>query len=136
MKLFNLLFTCVFFVSFFACKKYEEGPHLSFRTARHRLVNNWEVSQLLVNNNDSTSTVPAGYVEAYTKEHIVDYYMDNGGGGSSTWKFKKEYTQIERGGIAGIPTVTLTILKLQENHFWYTYTDDQGNKYEYRMKTH
>ena len=134
MKLFNLMLIGIFLISFFACKKYEEGPHLSFRTARHRLVHNWEVAQLLVNNIDSTSTVPAGYVEAYTKDHTVDYYSDNGGG-SSTWRFRKDYTEIDRGGIIGIPSATLTILKLEENYFWFSYTY-HGDKYEYRMKTH
>jgi hypothetical protein len=86
--------------------------------------NNWEVAQLLVNDIDSTSKVPVGYIEAYTKEHIVDYYTDNGGG-SSTWRFRKDYSEVDRGSIAGIPFVTLRVTGksfLVYIHLWYTYT--------------
>ena len=33
-----------------SCKKYEDGPGITVRTAQHRVVNNWHVTNFVINN--------------------------------------------------------------------------------------
>jgi hypothetical protein len=52
----QLLFLLVLISSFFnSCKKYDDGPFLTFRTADSRIVGTWDVEYIYVDNVDSTS---------------------------------------------------------------------------------
>src|SRR4051812_28318718 len=50
-----------------SCKKYSEGPALSFRSKTERVANTWKIDNYKVNGSDYTSLV-AGYVETYSKD--------------------------------------------------------------------
>jgi hypothetical protein len=43
---------CILIVGFTACRKYEEGPNLSLRTAKARLAGNWGYESALINGVD------------------------------------------------------------------------------------
>lgn len=51
-------FLAVLFVSgvFTSCRKYEEGPNISFRTKEARVTNNWKVESALVNGVEEAQT--------------------------------------------------------------------------------
>ena len=61
-----ILFSCIFLDS---CKKYPEGPMLSFRTRTARVANTWKVGSCTINGTDFTSTYTnMNYSETYEKK--------------------------------------------------------------------
>ncbi len=51
---FLIIFTVIILIPFAACKKYEEGPRISLRSKKERLIGHWAVKTYLINNIDST----------------------------------------------------------------------------------
>ncbi|MEZ5047054.1 MAG: hypothetical protein R2831_08675 [Chitinophagaceae bacterium] len=47
-KLSSVIVILVAITSFVACRKYEEGPNISFRTKNARITNNWRIESALV----------------------------------------------------------------------------------------
>ncbi|MCS7029663.1 MAG: hypothetical protein NZ519_12955 [Bacteroidia bacterium] len=52
-----LLLVAVSAVTFTSCKKYEEGPAISLRSKKARVVGKWKVEKAMENGNDVTSIV-------------------------------------------------------------------------------
>jgi len=50
---------------FISCKKYEDGPYLSCRSAEKRLTGKWKVSELLYNQKDITVAYYAPQLDLY-----------------------------------------------------------------------
>lgn len=48
------ILTILFLLPFSGCKKYEEGPLLSFRSPENRIEGRWDIDKLLINEADST----------------------------------------------------------------------------------
>jgi hypothetical protein len=49
-SLFALIIVTV--LSFLSCRKYEDGPNVSFRTKKARITNNWRIESVLYNGDD------------------------------------------------------------------------------------
>ncbi len=49
-----IILTLIILIPFSACKKYEEGPHISLRSKKERLIGYWGIKTYLINNIDST----------------------------------------------------------------------------------
>jgi hypothetical protein len=107
-----------------ACKKYPDGPNISFTSATDRVTNNWKVEEALDNGKDVTAD--------YTK-----YELDNTKGGSSTltakykwwgteyeyvttgtWKFMSDEAKIAFDFSNDDADGIYTILKLEEDKMW------------------
>lgn len=113
-----------------SCKKYEDGPTLSLRSKKARLVNEWKVDRVYENAIDIT-TAYIQYMPDYTlniKENgeIVNSYNDQNGQvntWSATWAFNSDKSAIiiTTGGVA----VTYDITRLKNDELWLkkTYTD-------------
>ena len=116
--------------SFPGCKKYEEGPAISFRSRAERVSNTWKVEKLLVNGADNTPQYTA-FTETYTKAGSYEYDL-SGNKGSGKWEFAENDTQIKRSGVSGMSSYNLVILKLKESEFWYSYSDG-NDTWEFHM---
>lgn len=122
--------TCLALVS--SCKKYEDGPMVSFRTRTARLSNTWEVDNYTVNGNDLTSLY-TNCTETFSKGGAYSYscgLFD----GAGTWKFQSNDEKIQLTGNDDKSNRNLTILKLEEDAFWYS-TTDGGDVIEVHMLT-
>lgn len=118
--------------SFAACKKYEEGPAISFRSKTARVANTWEVESYTINGTDYTSTLAnINYMETYDKDGNYSY-TSSAGSGSGRWEFQSNEEQIKRSGVSSQPTETLVILRLKEKEFWYYYLDG-NDRHEFHL---
>ena len=114
------------------CKKYEDGPLVSFRTRTERLSNTWEVDNYTVNGNDLTSFYTS-CTETFSKGGAYSYscgLFD----GAGTWKFQSNDENIQLTGSDDKSNRNLKILKLEEDAFWYS-TTDGDDKIEVHMLT-
>jgi hypothetical protein len=114
------------FMGIQSCKKYEEGPLISFTSRTDRVANTWKVDNYKVNGDDYTSLV-AGYTETFTKSGDYSY---NWGiiSGTGSWAFKNNDAEIQLTGIENQASHTLVILKLEKKQFWYYYMDGNDKK--------
>jgi 5'(3')-deoxyribonucleotidase len=77
MNKFFLAMVAISIVSITACKKYPDGPLISFHTKTERVANNWKVAQALDNGSDVTSD--------YNKYELD---LSKNGGASLTAKYR------------------------------------------------
>lgn len=118
------IFWVKLFVFFFAlaavsCKKYEEGPVISLRSKKARVVNKWKIEKVTENGRDVTDDYKNNTIEF--KEDGKFIATESIGGGLSVsaegkWEFNSDKTKI---------IVTLDndkteaeILRLKENSLW------------------
>lgn len=140
----SALFLCIVLIiaSFMQCKKYPDGPAISFRSKAERVANTWKVSKYMEDNVDKTSdfnTYLNSYVLTTTKsgDYTISYkilgtlnYNESG-----TWKFsnnKKDITFTRTSPNAG-STYTWQILKLYEKEFWGRSVDSSGKVTEVHL---
>lgn len=115
-----------------SCQKYEDGPMISLTSRKNRVANTWKVDNYKINGTDYTSLV-TGYEETFSKDGAYAYdwgILD----GSGTWAFKNNEQDIQLSGSDDHASRKLTILKLEEDQFWYTYLDG-NDKYEMHLIT-
>ncbi len=55
MKRSNGTIIIILFLGLLSCKKYEDGPCISFRKAKNKIVAEWQVESFSINNVDNTS---------------------------------------------------------------------------------
>lgn len=115
---------------FQSCKKYEDGPLISFISRTERVSNTWKVDNYKVNGTDYTSLV-TGFKETFTSDgkYFYDWGMISGTG---TWAFQNKDEEIKITGTNNQKDRVLFITKLEEESFWYFYTDDD-DKNEFHM---
>jgi len=116
--------------TFQSCKKYPDGPLISFRSRTERVSNTWKVENYKVNGNDFTSLV-SSYTETFSKNGAYSYSWGilNGSG---IWSFQNHDNEIKLSGSDSQSSRTLFILKLEEKSFWYYYMDG-SDKHESHM---
>ena len=129
------IFACMLILgaSLIGCKKYEEGPALSFRSKTARVSNTWKVMSYTINSADNTPFLTSiNYTETYDKDGNYSYNstLDAGAG---KWEFQADKEQIKRSGVSGQPTETLYILRLKEKEFWYYFLDG-NDKHEIHLQ--
>ena len=113
-----------------SCKKYEDGPVISFQSRTERVANTWKVDNYKVNETDYTSLV-TDYSETFTKGGDYSYSWGIVSG-TGTWTFQNNDDEVQLTGISNQDTHTLVILKLEEKAFWYYYMDGNDKK-EFHM---
>ena len=141
-----------------SCKKYEEGPLLSFRTVNGRLEGTWEIEKYLVNGIDSTQLYKDScgcnfmFYHPGTSDLLLNYLnfrtdfntMGNSQSSYYTYTFNKNKTQINicfpdymnNLGPLGKDTniwdpIPFAITKLSTRHLWLSTTYD-NKLYEYK----
>ena len=127
-----ILLAAIIFPSIQSCKKYPNGPLISFRSRTERVSNTWKVDNYKLNGSDLTS-LASGYSETFSKD---GNYSFSWGilAGTGKWAFQNSDKEIRITGVSNKSSETLYILKLEENEFWYYYTDG-NDKNEFHMIT-
>jgi hypothetical protein len=144
-----VLFAAVIFTNQ-GCQNYEEGPTISFRSKKARVVNNWEIVKILKNgveqetstetddghiyetiiwwdfNNDGTSKI----TERFLKDGTLFAESDE----DSTWEFNDDKTEIIIKKDENGDKTTYTILKLFEKEMWLKHVASDGDEYEYHLE--
>ena len=115
-------------ISVSACRKYEEGPNVSFRTKAARVTNNWKIEGALVDGVDVTSDPLWAKQKHYMYRNgsyiitIVNPITLEARSLQGNWKLYDHNTKIAlttknfSGNIDS--TNEFNILKLYENKFW------------------
>ncbi len=116
--------------TFQSCRKYPDGPLISFRSRTERVAQTWKVSSYQKNGTDNTSSY-GGYSETYTKNGGYSYSWGVLSG-TGTWGWADNQSNIQLNGISNQGTYTLVILKLEQAEFWYYYIDGSDKK-EFHM---
>lgn len=85
-----------------SCNKYEDGPKLSLRTRKARLVNTWVISKYLVNGDDQTAyfnTVAPNYTVVFEKNGNYSISISSGSASfteSGTWELSESKSFVIR----------------------------------------
>ncbi|HTA61922.1 MAG TPA: hypothetical protein VK835_05680 [Bacteroidia bacterium] len=112
------------------CKKYPDGPLISFRSRAERVANTWRVDNYQKNGTDYTSLM-AGYTETYTRDGGYSYSWGNVSG-TGVWMFQNSDKEIALTGLKNQENHTLVVLKLEEKEFWYYYISG-NDRHEFHM---
>lgn len=121
-----ILFIALALPTIQSCKKYSDGPAVSFRTRTERVANTWKIDNYKINGTDYTSLL-TGYTETFSKDGAYSYefgLLD----GTGTWEFQNNDKEIKLTGISSQSSQTLIIMKLEEKQFWYYYMDGDDKK--------
>lgn len=131
------------------CKKYPDGPSISFRSAKERVSNTWKIEKLIKNNVDSTSyytNLLKDYTATLSKSgsYTISYYvvvpilgnLSNTESGSWTLSSDKKTLNINPTSIVvgSVPAASSwQILKLYEKSLWIRDIDSNGNTTEFHF---
>jgi hypothetical protein len=118
-----ILLSAVFFM--LSCNKYPDGPALSIRSKTARVSNTWKVENYMVNGQDRTALY-AGYLESFSPDGNYTYTLGESSG-TGRWNFQNNSSEIKITGISNLESRVIVILRLENNSFWYYYTD--GKEY-------
>lgn len=120
-----------------SCGKYEEGPSLSLRAKKARLVGEWSIDAVTEDGVDITAAVVTAlgsdaklHIEKDETYHVHGLAEDEG-----TWKFgDKKETVIFQSNVAGAEAEDYTILKLKNNELWLKHVHTDGTLiYHYKQ---
>jgi hypothetical protein len=129
-----------------ACKKYEEGPAISFRSKKERVVNTWKLDSYLYDGVDKTGELTVtNYTEIYNEDGSCkrtfndssNDFVDQPG----TWSFSDDKAKLSINGIGSVElnqnigTVSassITIIKLKEKEMWYRF-ENGGHTHEFHL---
>lgn len=114
----------ILIISITACKKYPDGPLISFRSKTERVANNWRVGQALDNGSDVTSSYnkyelsltkggSASLTAMYTFLGTKYEYTTNG-----TWTFVSSNEKLSMDFENNDADAVYKILRLKEDEMW------------------
>ena len=133
-----LMIAAIFILS--GCGKYEEGPGISLRTKKARLVGNWQLEELEIEGTDFTADINRWEIE-FRDDETFEQSVQIEGFGSSTvegeWEFSNDKTEVEITYDDGTKT-DLNISKLMHKELWFdfieTYQDGTSEKWECKFE--
>ncbi len=105
-----------------SCKKYEEGPTISFRSRKERVANTWKVEKYMVGGNDQTTSfnnTNPNYKIKLEKDGVAQLSYSAFGLNTTidgTWDLITNDEELQTK--FGNTTATSTILKLKEKELW------------------
>ncbi len=110
-KLILISFIAVLGFGLNSCSKYEEGPSLSLRTKKARLVNEWVVQSYTVGGVDQTSMLPTDY-SLNIKDDDTYELTSNGQKEIGTWEFfeSKEKLKLTPEGTVGTSNIYIILM--------------------------
>ncbi len=146
MKLLNLVISVLLLLGITNGCKYENGPLISFKSKKKRLVNEWKLEKYLRNDKDRTSKlIISNYEETYTKDgRLIRTFKAPDGDNEEqdgNWEFGENKKVIDIGDVSSIKltnetsTVSaseLEILKLTSDKLWYKF-ENGGDVHEFHL---
>ncbi len=142
MKKLSILFAAVAVVLFASCGKYEDGPGLSLRSKKARIVGEWEVEKAFQGGVDITTNITFGGTakvtfdkdDVYTYEYsYVIFGLPTSGTISGTWALSDDKSSLEITNGGGT-TESSKILRLTNSELWIEESDSNGSTYEIHYK--
>lgn len=132
--------------SMHGCKKYEDGPLLSFRSKEKRVVNSWKIEKYLNNDIDKTSELTVtNWNEIYNEDGTCKRTFNDASGDyvdqSGTWAFNSDKTELNISGLGSVElsqsigtvsSSSIKILRLKEKEFWYSF-ENGGSRHEFHL---
>ena len=106
-----------------ACKKYVDGPAISFRSKKARLVNQWKIDKVIAQGVDITSdftTDKPDYVAEFKENGDYSESYQETPDSTTVLSGQWEFTSDKKGVnlIFGAVSYTSTILKLKNDELW------------------
>lgn len=143
--IYSLIIIATAFVAF-SCKKYEEGPGISFRSPDTRLEGTWVLETYLRNGQDETSQLLiSNYMESYMEDGAYKRSYTEPDGDpfeeQGSWSFESDKEKIKLSGISSIEltantstvtTSSIDILRLKKKELWYSF-ENGGDVHEFRF---
>ncbi len=120
------------------CKKYEEGPMISLRSKKARVVNDWKVVKILKNGEEQDmDNLKLYYDFKDDNTGVVTHIVSTVVGDYTTtvdfkWEFNDDKTKIIF-TFDNDDTEDVTILKLYEKEMWWE-DKDGDDTYEYHLE--
>lgn len=112
------------------CKKYPDGPSISFRSRTERLSNSWHMKQYFENGTDKTNDFNNTFKEycltiKKNGECTTTYKLFGlvNVSDAGKWSFNSNQTGLTFVNNTNNETTNWTILKLKENELWGSYID-------------
>lgn len=109
-----------------ACNKYEDGPSISSRTKKARLVGNWQLEELEIDGTDFTADINRWELE-FKKDGTFEQSIQVDGFGSSNvegeWEFSNDKTEVEITYDDGTKA-DLNITRLKNKELWFDFVED------------
>lgn len=112
-------------LAFASCKKYPQGPGISFRSKKERISNKWSIYKVYEGGSDKTADyknvfynwiseikTDGNYVITYRPGNIFDYKE------TGKWKFTENNSKIFLDKDDSNEDGSWTILKLEEKEVW------------------
>jgi hypothetical protein len=138
MKKLSILFAAFAVVMFASCGKYEDGPGLSLRSKKARVVGEWTIESAIQSGVDITSSITSGGtidvafdkdgVYTYTYSYII-FGQNVNGSVSGTWDFSDDKTSLVVTNGSG-NSESSKILRLTNSELWLEQSDSNGDTYE------
>jgi hypothetical protein len=111
-KLLAVILLAIFALTGFnSCKKYEDGPLISLRTKKARVVGDWKISKATTDGIDVTSAWSGVYL--YFKKDDSYNVEDNGVTDNGKWKFDGKKENLLLTGTGSSTTDTYKIIRLK-----------------------
>ncbi|MEI7596353.1 MAG: lipocalin family protein [Bacteroidota bacterium] len=104
MKNYILLICTAFCILFtFSCKKYEDGPYISFKKAEPRVINKWNVSVATINGANKMADMAKYQWEFFEDKYFnisIEYTDKSYYSTSGTWSLKdnNKYLELNESG--------------------------------------
>jgi hypothetical protein len=116
----------------FSCKKYPDGPAISFHSKSARVINNWTCEKALVNNSESTPFY-SKYNYSYGSDHS---YAENNGYNilNGSWELVSDDDSLVVRLSSNQVLHRFKILRLKNNSLWLTEKVNTST-YEWHMKS-
>ena len=119
-----------------SCKKYEEGPFISFRSKKERVANTWKIDKAYENGQETTGSYDqyrlymskdgdASLTSIYSTSNFTAEFETDG-----TWMFVNNKENIQFDYQDDDADETYQILKLKENELWLR---EKGGEVELRL---
>lgn len=118
------------------CKKYEEGPGLTFKTAKGRITNEWKYKQTVYNGQAPTNGYQQYGMSTYPGDNI-DIKKDESYVAESTsgkWSFSSDKESLTLTPNGSSSSDTYTIVKLTSKEMWLEYKYPPNDTWQYRYE--
>lgn len=130
-------FTLLCMMVSIGCKKYEEGPGLTFKTAKGRITNEWKYTNTVYNGQTPTNGYQQYGMSTYPGDNI-DIKKDESyvaGSTSGKWSFSSDKESITLTPNGSSSSDTYKISKLTSKEMWLEYDYQPSNDHwQYRYE--
>lgn len=130
----SIIITLLFTISLSSCKKYPDGPSISLRTKKHRLIGEYSLEKYTLNGTDKTDFLKTlgGPNYMFHIEKDGTYHVHGNLDDEGKWEFTSDKKSVLLTSLtAGSTEQKYEILKLENKNIWLKHTLTNGDVEEY-----